>query len=310
MTENVKHVEVLRQMQAAIFLPSGKALTELDAEQIRALDAAIAILYLQREAAGGGEGLKWTPELDAKAGLVPREHRFPDWAIAAVVRRMDNHASTGQTIMQQAALLAVTAPRPTGTFGHGLTKEPLTLTTHASAEPRGESTGDTPTFADAWERLTPRDRSIISAYFCEPSRQKPQPAVTSESPGLTSESQAAAHVDGEPSVDELQHHSPVPLDEELRFEAATAEISLRNPKALATRLNRMADKASALTALTEGARVTDAYDRAWFAECRRVLEDVATEMRATGRGDTRFRRLIESMPRAALKRAEKGEGNG
>jgi hypothetical protein len=255
MTENVKHVEVLRQMQAAIFLPSGKALTELDAEQIRALDAAIAILYLQREAAGGGEGLKWTPELDAKAGLVPREHRFPDWAIAAVVRRMDNHASTGQTIMQQAALLAVTAPRPTGTFGHGLTKEPLTLTTHASAEPRGESTGDTPTFADAWERLTPRDRSIISAYFCEPSRQKPQPAVTSESTGLTSESQAAAHVE-------------------------------------------------------EGARVTDAYDRDWFAECRRVLEDVATEMRATGRGDTRFRRLIESMPRAALKRAEKGEGNG
>ena len=39
------------------------------------------------------------------------------------------------------------------------------------------------------------------------------------------------------------------------------------------------------------------YATAWFAECRRVLEDVATEMRATGRGDTRFRRLIESMPR-------------
>lgn len=39
------------------------------------------------------------------------------------------------------------------------------------------------------------------------------------------------------------------------------------------------------------------YAAKWFAECRRVLEDVATEMRATGRGDTRFRRLIESMPR-------------
>lgn len=35
----------------------------------------------------------------------------------------------------------------------------------------------------------------------------------------------------------------------------------------------------------------------WFVECLRVLEDVSTEMRATGRGDTRFRRLIETMPR-------------
>lgn len=39
------------------------------------------------------------------------------------------------------------------------------------------------------------------------------------------------------------------------------------------------------------------YNTLWLHECRRVLEDVATEMRATGRGDTRFVRLIETMPR-------------
>jgi hypothetical protein len=196
---------------------------------------------LQREAAGGGEADAWR---------VDRKQDGSVMCVAFNEAEARSFEKLGHTITPY-----YTAPRPTGTFGHGLTKEPLTLTTPASAEPRGESTGDTPTFADAWERLTPSDRSIISAYFCEPSRQKPQPAVTSESPGLTSECQAAAHVE-------------------------------------------------------EGGRVTDAYDRAWFAECRRVLEDVATEMRATGRGDTRFRRLIESMPRAALKRAEKGEGNG
>ena len=64
------------------------------------------------EAGRSGEAdIKWTPELDRAAGQMPREQRFPDWAIAQIVRRMGNHASTGEAIMQKAALLNAAVPQ-------------------------------------------------------------------------------------------------------------------------------------------------------------------------------------------------------
>lgn len=38
-------------------------------------------------------------------------------------------------------------------------------------------------------------------------------------------------------------------------------------------------------------------DNTWLADVRRCLEDVSTEMRARGRGDERFQRLIHRMPK-------------
>lgn len=49
----------------------------------------------------------------------------------------------------------------------------------------------------------------------------------------------------------------------------------------------------------------------WLKECRRALEDVATEMRARGRGDDRFQTLLAYMPTAdRLARIGEGEDKG
>lgn len=132
MTENVKHVEVLRKLQAAIFLPSDKTLTELEAEQIRALDAAIAAL--QREAAGDGEGLiaRWRKRA---AHLDAEQPPVRQWVTANFTR-----AATADTLHVCAnELEALTAPRPAGTLQERLSQDTVlgrnVLPSPASAEP-------------------------------------------------------------------------------------------------------------------------------------------------------------------------------
>jgi hypothetical protein len=239
-TENVKHVEVLRQLRfwslRGTHDRSALAANIQDRrDEVAALDAAIAAL--QREAAGDGE-------------VVCFRAHWPDGSLGAWAdgKPTAETLATAERCGLRIEYAYSGAPRPTGTDAactscdgtgelhrsDGEYVGPCPFhTTPASAEPgcvirlgvddwnpyelldiarlhvpandllldrikeclrqqrtvqsstdargggeavRGEATGDTPTFADAWARLTPRDRSIISAYFCEPSRH-PTPAA-------------------------------------------------------------------------------------------------------------------------------------
>jgi hypothetical protein len=52
--------------------------------------------------------------------------------------------------------------------------------------------------------------------------------------------------------------------------------------------------------MTSAPEVVANHFTQWAADVKRCLEDVSTEMRARGRSDTRFLRLIERMPQTGI----------
>jgi hypothetical protein len=146
MTENVKHVDVLLEKWRVRYNELIQMDRTYEAEQV--IRCINDFKGLQREAAGDGATLGCDLTL---SGLI-------------IYGRIAANPAQGATPAHLRDLVRQMLPH-LERFGEFATAP-------ASAEPpRGEATGDTPTFADAWARLTPRDRAIISAYFMEQSRR-------------------------------------------------------------------------------------------------------------------------------------------
>lgn len=114
MTENVKHVEVLREWLGAMKDMKAIGYPLIEPSRMEAIEAAIAAL--QREAAGDGEGVKWWNGCDRSVPAALRYLAEHDRPIGGEQRFNSAHLyQLAAEIERMASQPLYTAPRPTGT---------------------------------------------------------------------------------------------------------------------------------------------------------------------------------------------------